>query len=128
MCPALGGHSFQAATSSAVGFLPKETQVGFNHLLNILLRGKAEDAIVVTKVITTEEEFERTSPFQLEVVRIHQSVGDCFWILGCDGQIVTVDCNVLIVVPTILHPDVRLCEARGEAHVAKDVSEAFVPA
>ena len=78
-------------------------------------------------LVTTKKKFESTSPFQLEIICFYRSIGDGLRILGGDGQIITVDCNVLIVISTILLPNVRLGGTRNKTHISKYISKAFVP-
>ncbi len=72
--------------------------------------------------------FNLPSTLKLEVVLVHQCVGDGLGVLRTDGKVVYVHCDVLIMIIDTSHPDIWFGLAREEAHVSKTCGEAFMPA
>jgi hypothetical protein len=71
--------------------------------------------------------FNLPSTLKLEVVLVHQGVGDGLGVLRTDGKVVYIRCDVLIMIIDTSHPDIWFCLAREEAHVSKTCGEAFMP-
>jgi hypothetical protein len=63
----------------------------------------------------------------LEVVLVHQGVGDGLGVLRTVGKVIYIRCNVLIMIVDTSHPDIWFGLAREEAHVLKTCGEAFMP-
>jgi hypothetical protein len=63
--------------------------------------------------------FNLPSTLKLEIVLVHQDVGDALGVLRTDGKVVYVRCDVLIMIVDTSHPDIWLGLAREEAHVSK---------
>jgi hypothetical protein len=72
--------------------------------------------------------FNLPSTLKLEVVLVHQGVGDGLGVLRADGKVIYVHCDVLIMIVNTSHPDIWFGLAREEAHVSKTCREAFMPA
>jgi hypothetical protein len=63
--------------------------------------------------------FNLPSTLKLEIVLVHQDVGDGFGVLRTDGKGIYIRCDVLIMIVNTSHPDIWLGLAREEAHVSK---------
>jgi hypothetical protein len=72
--------------------------------------------------------FNLPSTLKLEVVLVHQGVGDGLGVLRTDGKVIYVRCDVLIMIVDTSHPDIWFGLAREEAHVSKTCGETFMPA
>jgi hypothetical protein len=72
--------------------------------------------------------FNLPSTLKLEVVLVHQGVGDGLGVFRTDGKVVYIRCDVLIMIIDTSHPDIWFGLAREEAHVSKTGGEAFMPA
>jgi hypothetical protein len=56
--------------------------------------------------------FNLPSTFKLEVVLVHQGVGDGLGVLRTDGKVIYILCNVLIMIVDMSHPDIWFGLAR----------------
>jgi hypothetical protein len=72
--------------------------------------------------------FNLPSTLKLEVVLVHQGVGDGLGVLRTDGKVIYICCNVLIMIVDMSHPDIWFSLAREEAHVSKTCGEASIHA
>jgi hypothetical protein len=72
--------------------------------------------------------FNLPSTLKLEVVLVHQGVGDGLGVLRTDGKVIYTRCDVLIMIVDTSHPAIWFSLAREEAHVLKTCGEAFMPA
>jgi hypothetical protein len=63
--------------------------------------------------------FNLPSTLKLEIVLVHQDVGDGLGVLRTDGKVVYIRCDVLIMIVDTSHPDIWFGLAREEAHVSK---------
>jgi hypothetical protein len=63
--------------------------------------------------------FNLPSTLKLEVVLVHQDVGDGLGVLRTDGKVIYIRCNVLIMIVDMSHSDIWLGLAREEAHASK---------
>jgi hypothetical protein len=65
---------------------------------------------------------------KLEVVLVHQGVGDGLGVLRTDNKVVYIRCDVVIMIVNMSQSDIWFSLTREEAHVLKTCGEVFMPA
>ena len=86
--------------------LAKESLIGLNHIDDILARGKAQVAMLVTEVIRSQMVGHISSSLELEaILGTGESVDNGFRILASNDQVINAGGNALIVKdgPSITH-------------------------
>jgi hypothetical protein len=65
--------------------------------------------------------FNLPSTLKLEVVLVHQGVGDGLGVLRTDDKVICVRCNVLIMIVDTSHPDIWFGFAKGRSPCLEDI-------
>ena len=85
--------------ASMLRLLSKKMHVGILHLLNELCGLLAQDTtrvMVIVTSFTSQQEIQRRSSLQLELVHVLQRIGNGLRILRGNGEIISVDCHILV--------------------------------
>jgi hypothetical protein len=66
------------------------------------------------EVIASQMVTERSNAFELEAMSLLKSLDDNFGCLGCNEEVININCNVLIMIIALTHPYITFSFALEE--------------